>query len=95
MYQASVPVFVQMLGGLANVLDKAEAYASARKIDQSILLGTPVRRLATIAHGDGICTTHVTHVTATGPGPGNASTAGSVVQHGESNEIPESGGLLT
>jgi predicted ArsR family transcriptional regulator len=24
------------------------------------LLGTPVRRLATIAHGDGICTTHVT-----------------------------------
>lgn len=26
----------------------------------SRLLGTPVRRLATIAHGDGICTTHVT-----------------------------------
>jgi predicted ArsR family transcriptional regulator len=25
------------------------------------LLGTPVRRLATIAHGDGICTTHVTY----------------------------------
>jgi len=24
------------------------------------LLGTPVRRLATIAHGDGVCTTHVT-----------------------------------
>jgi predicted ArsR family transcriptional regulator len=24
------------------------------------LLGTPVQRLATIAHGDGICTTHVT-----------------------------------
>jgi predicted ArsR family transcriptional regulator len=24
------------------------------------MLGTPVRRLATIAHGDGICTTHVT-----------------------------------
>ena len=24
------------------------------------LLGAPVRRLATIAHGDGICTTHVT-----------------------------------
>jgi predicted ArsR family transcriptional regulator len=30
------------------------------------LLGTPVRRLATIAHGDGICTTHVTHVTHVG-----------------------------
>ena len=27
------------------------------------LLGTPVRRLATIAHGDGICTTHVTCTT--------------------------------
>ncbi len=25
----------------------------------SRLLGTPVQRLATIAHGDGICTTHV------------------------------------
>jgi hypothetical protein len=24
------------------------------------LLGTPVQRLATIAHGDGICTTHMT-----------------------------------
>nr|MDQ2874122.1 transcriptional regulator [Actinomycetota bacterium] len=24
------------------------------------LLGTPVRRLATIAHGEGICTTHIT-----------------------------------
>ncbi len=24
------------------------------------LLGTPVQRLATIAHGDGICTTHIT-----------------------------------
>jgi hypothetical protein len=24
------------------------------------LLGAPVQRLATIAHGDGICTTHVT-----------------------------------
>jgi hypothetical protein len=35
------------------------------------LLGTPVRRLATIAHGDGICTTHVTHV-------GNAASAETV-----------------
>ena len=29
------------------------------------LLGTPVRRLATIAHGDGICTTHVTRAAVT------------------------------
>jgi predicted ArsR family transcriptional regulator len=35
-------------------LCEAETEAFAR------LLGTPVRRLATIAHGDGICTTHVT-----------------------------------
>jgi hypothetical protein len=39
------------------------------------LLGTPVQRLATIAHGDGVCTTHVTgttHVTTqpAGQNPG-------------------------
>lgn len=35
------------------------------------LLGTPVRRLATIAHGDGVCTTHVTprDITAADPRP--------------------------
>ena len=31
------------------------------------LLGTPVQRLATIAHGDGICTTHVTVVGKVAP----------------------------
>ena len=56
------------------------------------LLGTPVQRLATIAHGDGICTTHVTHVTGVGK-PGRVRT---VIKHGVSTEkIPESGGLLT
>src|SRR2546421_12756707 len=35
------------------------------------LLGTPVQRLATIAHGDGICTTHVTSA-------GKATPAGAV-----------------
>jgi predicted ArsR family transcriptional regulator len=35
------------------------------------LLGTPVQRLATIAHGDGICTTHVTDL-------GKAALAGAV-----------------
>jgi predicted ArsR family transcriptional regulator len=33
----------------------------------SRLLGTPVQRLATIAHGDGICTTHVTAPTLVNP----------------------------
>src|ERR1700728_1068069 len=56
------------------------------------LLGTPVQRLATIAHGDGICTTHVTHVT----GAGKASSRKTVIRHGVSTEITaESGGLLT
>lgn len=51
------------------------------------LLGTPVQRLATIAHGDGICTTHVTDLThvrsATWPGSQ------------ESNTNAESGGLCS
>ena len=56
------------------------------------LLGTPVQRLATIAHGDGICTTHVTHVT----GAGKAAAAKTVIKHGVSTEITsESGGLFT
>ena len=54
------------------------------------LLGTPVQRLATIAHGDGICTTHVTgttHVTPQAPGQsrtsaGKAGAAAAVIQGG-------------
>ncbi|MDW5443446.1 DUF1993 domain-containing protein [Polaromonas sp. SM01] len=38
MYQASVPVFKQMLGGLSAVLAKAEAHATAKKIDPNALL---------------------------------------------------------
>jgi predicted ArsR family transcriptional regulator len=44
------------------------------------LLGTPVQRLATIAHGDGVCTTHVTDPSLVSrtqvrdAGPGNAET---------------------
>lgn len=33
MYQASVPVFVQILKGLSGVLDKAEAHCTAKKCD--------------------------------------------------------------
>jgi predicted ArsR family transcriptional regulator len=59
------------------------------------LLGTPVQRLATIAHGDGICTTHVTDISQV-TAAGKASAAESVVQQGKSTEIfTESGGLLT
>jgi predicted ArsR family transcriptional regulator len=52
------------------------------------LLGTPVQRLATIAHGDGICTTHVTDL-------GKAGLSGAVVPRVTNENTTESGGLLT
>jgi len=52
------------------------------------LLGAPVQRLATIAHGDGICTTHVT-------GVGKAAPARTVIPTVTSEITTESGGLLT
>ena len=33
MYQASVPRFINILGNLSNILDKAQAHAEAKKID--------------------------------------------------------------
>ncbi len=39
MYQASVPVFVKTLCNLSGILEKASAYAAAKKIDHSVLLG--------------------------------------------------------
>ena len=39
LYQASVPQFIQTLTGLSGMLDKAEAYATEKKIDQAVLLG--------------------------------------------------------
>ena len=38
MYQASVPVFVRMLGNLSAILQTAAASAEARKIDPSVLI---------------------------------------------------------
>jgi hypothetical protein len=40
MYQASVPVFVRMLGNLSAILDKAAQHAAQRKIEPSVLLAT-------------------------------------------------------
>ncbi len=37
-YTSSIPVFKQMLGGLSAVLAKAEAHATAKKIDPQALL---------------------------------------------------------
>ena len=38
MYHASVPVFIQLLGGLKGVIEKAEAHAAGRKWDESTVL---------------------------------------------------------
>ena len=38
MYQASIPVFIRMLGNLSSILDKAAAHAEAKKIDPAILI---------------------------------------------------------
>src|SRR5580704_13153430 len=38
MYQASVPVFVRMLGNLSKILDKAAAFVETKKIDPSVLI---------------------------------------------------------
>jgi len=37
MYQASVPRFVNILGNLSNILDKAQAHVDAKKIDGTTL----------------------------------------------------------
>ena len=37
MYQASVPRFVNILGNLAGILDKAQAHVDARKLDPTAL----------------------------------------------------------
>jgi len=38
MYSVSVPVFIQHLNGLSTVLDKAAAWATARKVNEADLL---------------------------------------------------------
>ena len=38
LYQASIPVFIRMLGNLSAILDKAAAHAEAKKIDPAIFI---------------------------------------------------------
>lgn len=40
MYAASVPVYQRQLTAISKVLDKAIAWAAARKVDETVLLGT-------------------------------------------------------
>ncbi len=39
MYQASVPRFVNVLGNLSGILDKAQAHVDAKKLDAAVLTG--------------------------------------------------------
>jgi uncharacterized protein len=38
LYEASIPVFIRMLGNLSSILDKAVTHAEAKKIDPAILI---------------------------------------------------------
>ena len=38
MYHASVPVFLQLLGGLKGVIEKGEAHAKTQKWEENVLL---------------------------------------------------------
>ncbi|MDB5543763.1 MAG: hypothetical protein JWO64_912, partial [Hyphomicrobiales bacterium] len=38
LYQASISVMLQMLGGLSGICDKASAHCAEKKIDPSALL---------------------------------------------------------
>jgi len=40
MFQASVPVFIRALNNLAGILEKGLAHATARKIDETVLLNS-------------------------------------------------------
>jgi hypothetical protein len=39
MYSVSVPIFIQHLTALSDILDKAAAFAEQKKVDPSVLLG--------------------------------------------------------
>jgi len=40
MYAASVPVYQRQLGAISKVLEKASAWAEAKKVDEAVLVGT-------------------------------------------------------
>jgi uncharacterized protein len=40
MYQASLPALIRSLNNLANILEKADAYATAKKIDPTVLINS-------------------------------------------------------
>jgi hypothetical protein len=46
MYQASVPRFVNILGNLSNILDKAQVHVDAKKLDAATFVATGSDRVA-------------------------------------------------
>ena len=81
---------------VAHVAEEFPQLCEAETEAFSRLLGRPVQRLATIAHGDGICTTHVTGHSLVGEPPAEDSARGKGPARAYDDDIhPESGGLLT
>ena len=80
---------------VAHVAEEFPQLCEAETEAFSRLLGRPVRRLATIAHGDGICTTHVTGHSLLGEAPAKDSARGKSPARVYDDIHPESGGLLT
>lgn len=40
MYQASIPIFIHMLGNLTNILEKGAAHATAKNFDATVLVNS-------------------------------------------------------
>ncbi|WP_329121966.1 helix-turn-helix transcriptional regulator [Streptomyces sp. NBC_01353] len=76
----NAPVGEQLCQHHCPVAHVAEQYPQLCEAETEIfsrLLGTHVQRLATIAHGDGVCTTFIPHISPqTTPSEASASTAG-------------------
>ncbi|MEV3991688.1 metalloregulator ArsR/SmtB family transcription factor [Streptomyces sp. NPDC049837] len=73
----NAPVGQQLCQHHCPVAHVAEQYPQLCEAETEIfsrLLGTHVQRLATIAHGDGVCTTYIPHTTSSASA--SASTAG-------------------
>nr|WP_167349388.1 HTH domain-containing protein [Kitasatospora griseola] len=74
---------------VAHIAEQFPQLCEAETEVFSQLLGTHVQRLATIAHGDGVCTTYVP---ASGAAPSSSRTPGAVPIAGTSHRTPDETG---
>ncbi|MEC4020800.1 ArsR family transcriptional regulator [Streptomyces sp. H27-D2] len=75
----SAPIGEQLCQHHCPVAHVAEQFPQLCEAETEVfsrLLGTHVQRLATIAHGDGVCTTFVPHSSTSKPAKASESTAG-------------------